>query len=422
MTGEPQPQRQGGLAKMPPLRRTLGAFRLTLYGLGTILGAGIYVLTGEVAGAAGMAAPLAFLAASVVAGFTALSYAELASRIPLSAGEAAFVEHGLQNRWLAACSGWGIAFTGILSAAAITNGFHGYLTQLLPISRIPTITVVVLLMTLVASRGVNMAVGAAVFVTLLEIAGLGLVILLAGHHLSALPDRWTELLPPPEWSSLGGILIGAHIAFFAFIGFEDIVNMAEEVRQPSRNLPRAILLSIGISTLLYFLITTIAVLAVPPDQLAGSSAPFAMILADRGPSVHAMISIISMVAVINGALIQIVMTSRLLYGMANQRLAPRLLRSVHGRTRTPIKATFAAGTTILLLALALPLLSLAKFASTVTLFVFALVNFSLLVLRRREATSPPGKKSNHLTCPPWIPLVGFLLCIIFLTLSFWLSF
>lgn len=419
MTGGTQPQIE--TTTKTTLRRTLGAFRLTLYGLGTILGAGIYVLTGEVAGAAGMAAPLAFLAASVVAGFTALSYAELASRIPRSAGEAAFVEYGLHSRIVAACSGWGVALTGILSAAAITNGFHGYLAELLPVPRIPTITVTALVLTLVAAWGVNTAVGAAVFVTFLEIAGLGLVILLAGNHLSALPDRWMELLPTPEWSSWSGILIGAHIAFFAFIGFEDIVNMAEEVRKPSRTLPLAILLSIGISTLLYFLITTIAILAVPPDQLAESSAPFAVILANQGPSIHAVISIISMVAVINGALIQIVKASRLLYGMANQRLAPHSLGSVHPRTRTPIKATLIAGGTVLILALALPLLSLAKFASTVTLFVFALVNLSLFVLRRREALSAPNDTSNHFSCPRGIPLAGFLLCIIFLALSFWLS-
>ena len=406
----------------PTLHRTLGAFRLTLYGLGTILGAGIYVLTGEVAGAAGMAAPIAFLVAAVIAGVTALSYAELGSRIPRSAGEAAFVEQGLHSRFFAACSGWGVALMGILSAAAITNGFYGYLAELLPVTRIPTVTVTTLVLIIVAAWGVNTAVGAAVAVTVLEIGGLCLIILLAGNHLSALPDRWPELVPAFEMSSLSGILIGAHIAFFAFIGFEDIVNMAEEVHNPRRNLPLAILLSIGIATLLYILIAVIAVLAVPPDRLAESNAPFAVILEDRGSSVHTIISIISMVAVINGGLIQIVMASRLLYGMANQKLAPKSLGSVHPRTRTPIRATIAVGITVLIMALFLPLVSLAKLASTVTLTVFALVNLSLFVLRRREASSPPSDKKDHFICPRWTPLIGFLLCTLFLALTFWLSY
>ena len=408
----------------PTLHRTLGAFRLTLYGLGTILGAGIYVLTGEVAGAAGMVAPFAFLAAAIVAGFTALSYAELSSRIPRSAGEAAFVEKGTGSRLLAACSGWGVAITGILSAAAITNGFHGYLTELLPLSRIPTVAVTSIVLTFIAAWGVNTAVGAAVMVTVLEIGGLGLVIFLAGDHLTDLPERWPELMPSLKLSSLSGIFIGAHIAFFAFIGFEDIVNMAEEVRKPKRNLPLAILISIGIATLIYFLIATIAVLAVPPAQLAESKAPFAVILADRGPFIRTTISLISMVAVINGALIQIVMASRLLYGMANQKLAPAALSRIHPRTRTPVRATIIAGSVVLILALALPLLSLAKLASTVTLAVFALVNISLFILKRREATNPPTSESlkDHFTCPRWIPLLGFLLCILFLALNFWLSF
>ena len=387
----------------PTLHRTLGAFRLTLYGLGTILGAGIYVLTGEVAGAAGMVAPFAFLAAAIVAGFTALSYAELASRIPRSAGEAAFVEKGTGSRLLAACSGWGVAITGILSAAAITNGFHGYLTELLPLSRIPTVAVTSIVLTFIAAWGVNTAVGAAVMVTVLEIGGLGLVIFLAGDHLTDLPERWPELMPSLKLSSLSGIFIGAHIAFFAFIGFEDIVNM-----------PITPVLALA----------TIAVLAVPPPQLAESKAPFAVILADRGPFIHTTISLISMVAVINGALIQIVMASRLLYGMANQKLAPAALSRIHPRTRTPVRATIIAGSVVLILALALPLLSLAKLASTVTLAVFALVNISLFILKRREATNPPTSESlkDHFTCPRWIPLLGFLLCILFLALNFWLSF
>ena len=231
------------------LKRAIGLPLLTLYGLGTILGAGIYVLIGEVAGAAGMAAPSAFLIACVVASLTALSYAELSSRLPKSAGEAAYVDAGFQRPWLSRAVGWAVIATGIVSAATMCRGLVGYLTVFVDIPSFLVIIVVVGALTAIAVWGVTESLWAAAIVTILEIAGLVFVCVVAGDSLGRLPTEWPNLMPSSGASSLAGVFAGAFLAFYAFIGFEDIVNVAEEVRSPATSLPTAIILSLVISAI-----------------------------------------------------------------------------------------------------------------------------------------------------------------------------
>jgi APA family basic amino acid/polyamine antiporter len=383
------------------LKRSLSLPLLTFYGLGTIIGAGIYVLVAKVAGHAGLYAPLAFLLAAALAAFTGLSYAELSARFPKSAGEAVYVQQGLGRQSLSMLVGLLIVTTGVVSAATVANGFVGYLHVFVPIPDALAITLLALALGTLAVWGIEESVMAATLITLVEIGGLLFIVVVGGQSLATLPARLPELVPPADARVWQGILLGAFLAFYAFIGFEDMVNVAEEVRDPTRVLPRAILLALGGSTVLYLLVALVAVLALPPVELAASSAPLADIYLRTTGKPPTVISLISMFAIVNGALIQIVMASRVLYGMSRERWLPAWLGRVHPRTRTPLWATVLVTLVILALALWLPLETLARATSLVILVVFALVNLALLRIKRRDP-HPAGIG----TYPAWVPLAG----------------
>lgn len=394
------------------LRRSLTLPLLTFYGLGTIVGAGIYVLIGAVAGKAGIFAPISFVLAAVIAGFTAFSYAELSSRLPRSAGEAVYMQEAFQRRWLSRLTGWSVVTIGIISSATIANGFVGYLQVFVSIPDWLAITALVLSLGLIAAWGIRESVWLATLITLIELGGLCYVVLMSGDALMTLPSRWPELIPSLDGLVWSGILVGAFLAFYAFIGFEDMVNVAEEVNDAPRTLPRAIILALVVSSSFYLLIALVAVLALPVEQLAASDAPLAAVVASSGHNHSLLISAISIVAVVNGAMIQIIMASRVLYGMGNTQLAPAVLATVHPRTRTPVTATGLVVLLVLTLALWLPLVTLAQLTSMVTLIVFIGVNLALIALKRRGDPA-----SAFINTPPWVPWTGVSLCLIFLILQ-----
>ena len=235
------------------LKRSLSLPLITFYGLGTIIGAGIYVLIGEVAGRAGMYAPFAFLLAAVVAAFSAFAYAELSARYPLSAGEAIYVKEAFHRRWLTIATGWSVVLIGTVSAAALANGFIGYLRLFVRLPNWLAISLLVVGLGLLAAWGISQSVWVATIITLVELGGLLIVLFVARDGLAVLPQRWGELIPPPTADVWTGIALGGFLAFYAFIGFEDMVNVAEEVKNPRRNLPLAIILALCVSTLLYML-------------------------------------------------------------------------------------------------------------------------------------------------------------------------
>ena len=385
------------------LKRGLSLWLLVFYGLGNILGAGIYVLVGKVAGSAGLLAPIAFFVASLVAAFTALTYAELVARYPLSAGEAVYVQKGLRLPALSVAVGLLIVLMGSVSAATIARGFIGYLDILIELPDALAITLLVFVLGATAIWGIVESVSIAALVTLIELLGLGLVLAVAGDNLFTIPDRLPELLPPMDPVIWQGIMLGAFLAFYAFVGFEDMVNVAEEVRNPVRNVPLAILLALGITTLLYAAVSLAAVLTVTPEQLAASDAPLATVYEQATGSKPVVLSIISIFAVVNGALIQIIMSSRILYGMSRQGWLPALFGRVWSTTQTPVAATVAAAGTVLVLALWLPLVTLAKSTSFLVLIVFTLMNLSLLRIKLRD----PHPEGIRLV-PLWIPAGGII--------------
>jgi APA family basic amino acid/polyamine antiporter len=394
------------------LRRALSLPLITFYGLGTILGAGIYVLVGKVAGAAGMYAPLAFLLASAVAAFTAFTYAELVARHPLSAAEAVYIQEGLKRRELTILVGLLIVFSGMVSSATIASGFVGYLRVFVDLPDTLVIVLVVLALGVLAAWGILESVTAAAVATVIEIAGLVLIIAVSWESFAALPDRLPELLPPLDGTVWWGIALGSFLAFYAFIGFEDMVNVAEEVKDPERNMPRAIIIALVGSTILYLLVVTAAVLALPIATLSESEAPLALMFENATGSPPVLIAVISLFAVVNGALIQMIMSSRMLFGMGRAGWLPRVLAQVSGRTRTPLLATAVVTVGVMVFALWLPLVTLAQLTSFAILLVFVLVNLSLIAIKRNQPP-PPGIR----VYPIWVPYGGLLFALALLAFA-----
>jgi len=367
------------------------------------------VLVGKVAGYAGMYALVSFLLASILAGFSAFSYAELSARFPKSAGEAVYIERAFFRRRLSIVVGLLIVLVGVVSTATLVHGFVGYLKVFVDWPDVLVIIAVVALMAAIVVWGIGQSVWVATIMTIAEIAGLLLILWVAREGFVQLPVRSHELLPGWDAGIWTGILLGAFVAFYAFIGFEDIVNVAEEVRQPERNLPRAIIIALVVTTLFYILIAMVSILIVSPQQLASSDAPLAMLYQQVTGQSPMVITFISLASVLNGALIQIIMASRVLYGMGRQGWLPSRLGAVHGVTRTPVVATVLVAGLILLFSLALPLLSLAKLTSFITLTIFSLINLALWRIKRRD-----GAHGVQFIIPLWVPVCGFFSSLAFL--------
>ena len=390
------------------LKRAINLPLLAFYGIGTILGAGIYVLVGKVAGYAGMYTPFAFLLAAVLAGFSAFSYAELSVRFPKSAGEAIYIQEGLHYQPLSVIVGLLIVLIGMTSCATLITGLTGYAREFILLPDFIIIIATILIMGAIVAWGIGESVFIATLMTIIEILGLVIILWVARDGFSALPARIGELAPGMDLVTWGGVLLGSFVAFYAFIGFEDIVNVAEEVKSVERNLPRAIIIALVVTTVFYILVSLVSVLVVTPAQLAASDAPLAFIYQTMTGSDNKLIAVISVVSILNGALIQIVMASRVLYGMSRRKWLPAFFGYVHHRRRTPLKSTVIVTAVILLLALVLPLLSLAKLTSFITLTIFTLINLSLLMIKLRKEQSP------GFSVPIWVPLSGFLLTVSFL--------
>jgi amino acid transporter len=383
------------------LRRSLSLLQVVLYGLGTTIGAGIYLLIGEVAKLSGLATPTAFLVSSVLAAFTALSFGELVSRYPQSAGEAAYIREGFGRRDLATAVGLLVATAGCVSAAAMANGFAGYLAEFIEVPKWICITAFVIVLVGVSVWGVSESVSLAGLITVIEVGGLVVIIWVAGDSLSQLPDRWTELLPVFDSGAWRGIAAASLLSFYAYLGFEDLVNVAEEVKDVRRILPLAIGITLAATTLLYVLLAAVCVLTVTPTELAGSAAPLAFIYERATGSAPTGIAIIGILAVVNGALIQTIMASRILYGLAARGHLPASLARVHARTGTPHYATIVAGALVLVLALWFPLARLAEATAIATLLVFTSVNLALWRIKGRSET-----RAAVFTIPRWVPAVG----------------
>lgn len=372
----------------PRLKRTLTLPLLVFYGVGVTVGAGIFALIGEILGVSGNQAPLAFLVAGFIAGLTGVSYMQLVRQFPRAGGEAIYVTAGLGRRF-GRIAGLGVVATGTISSAVVALAFGGYLKSLVGVPTVIGALGIVAVVALVGCLGVRESVIAAAVVTLVEVGTLVVIAVLG------LPRLWdidivSTVSQSSEGSFAGPILGGAVVAFFAFIGFEDIANMAEETIDPARTAPRAIVWTLAISVVVYVVLACVAVALPNRAEIVNSDAPMATLFTEVSGGGGGVVSTVASLAMTNGILVQIVMASRVLFGMANEDLLPApfaRLGRVDERRQTPALATISVAGAVSLLVLLVPLGRLARLTSLVTLGVFTMVNLALFVLGRRPGSA-----------------------------------
>ena len=386
------------------LRRTLGLPLVTLYGLGNILGAGIYVLVGKVAGFAGSSTTLAFVIAMVTAAVTALSYMELAGRYPVSASVSVYLHRAFGKRWLSTAIGLAMVGGGIASAAALAQGFAGYLNSFIAVPTLVGSVGLLAVLGAIAVKGIGESATTAALLTGLEVLGLVLVIWFGRNAFTHIDVGRLIAVDPAV--GVGGLFAGAFLAFYAVIGFEDMVNVSEEVKNPSRTMPLAILIALLVSTVLYLLVVVVSTTLVSPAELADSEAPLTLVFERSGASHGVLLSLIGMIAAMNGVIVQIIMGSRILYGLAGEGWIHRSFGTVHGSFQTPVTATLVVLAVMITATALLPLVSLARLTSLLVLIIFTLVNAALAVIKRRHRDH-----GGYIDVPTAVPYLGVALCL-----------
>jgi len=391
------------------LPRTLGLTGLTFYGVGMILGAGIYSVIGAAAGTAGDALWLSFALGAVVALLTGLSYAELTTMFPRAGAEFEYVRAALPRwRWPAVLVGVLLIFSGTATTTTVSLAFGGYLRTFVELPPWLVAAALIAAFTALVVVGLRASTWVNIVFTSIEVIGLVLVIGVAVLR--------ADLLEPLGAAIEPGVLPAAALVFFAFLGFEDIANLAEEVREPERTLPRALLLSVLVTATLYVLVALAVVALVPPEQLAASESPLTVAVAGESPLAARLLGAIALFATANTGLISLIAASRMLYGMAGAGDAPPGLGRLHPRRQTPWAAALVVGGLAIAL---LPLGGVAAIASVSSfgaLVAFLAVNGAVVVLRRRTPDARrPFRVPGAVRGVPVIPVVGGLLALLLAT-------
>ena len=359
------------------LRRVLGLFEITLSGIGIILGAGIYALIGEAAGLAGNAVWLSFAISSLVALLTGLAYAELSSMFPRASAEYEYTAQAF-SRFPAFVIGWLIIFSGVIGAATVSLGFAGYFRALTGAPILPAALALAALLAVLIFTGIKQSARVAIAFTLIEAAGLFFVIIVGIPHLGSV-----NYLEMPF--GLSGVFQASALIFFAFIGFEDMVKLSEEAEDPEKNIPRALILAISASIILYILVALCATSVLGWRELSTSSAPFSDIAhAALGRNASLTISVMALFATTNTVLLMLLAASRIVFGMAESSSLPPILASVHPRTKTP----WAAIVLVTAMCMAFIFLQDISFVANVNNFTvfltFMVINAALIRLRYRR--------------------------------------
>jgi len=385
------------------LRRAISGRMLIVFIVGDILGAGIYALVGKLAGLVGGPVWLPIGIGFVVAALTASSYAELVGKYPRAAGAALYTHRAFQRPFVTFIVAFAVMMSGIASASAAAVAFGGNYLQAF-VSAPPMLAALFFLaaITVVNFIGISESIKVNLVLTIIEVSGLVIVLVLGVLglvHGVGEPARALELDAPK--GAFFGIIGATALGFYALIGFEDAVNLAEETEDPHRTFPRALFAGLAVTGTIYFAVSFVAVTLVEPAVLAQSSGPLLEVVHAAGvdfpPRVFAAIALL---AIGNTALINMIMASRLLYGMANEGIVPTAFSRVHARRRTPY---VAIAFTVLISAGLIATGTFRDLADTTVLLllcVFALVNVAVLVLRRRPVEHP------HYKTPTWAPVVG----------------
>lgn len=394
------------------LRRGIGGPLLFAFILGDVLGAGIYALMGVLSERVGgmLWAPL--LAALLLALLTAGSYAELVTKYPRAGGAAVFAERAFKNRLVSFLIGFSMLAAGVTSAAGLSIAFAGeYLSTFVDLPVIPVAIVFLAVVAALNARGIRESLGANVVMTVIEVSGLVIVVVVVGVLLGGGGGDVARVAQPPEGTGVAAaMLAGAIIAYYSFVGFETSANMIEEVKEPSKVYPRALFAALGTAGLVYVLVGLASSIALPPEELAASSGPLLAVVEASGVGVPSwLFSLIALIAVANGALLTMIMASRLTYGMAEQGLLPRVLSRVLPNRRTPWVAILTTTVVAMLLTLVGDLSLLAETVVLLLLFVFLSANVSVLVLRRDRV------EHAHFRVWTFVPVLGIASCLLLLS-------
>lgn len=394
---------------MPKLKREIGLFEVTMYGIGVILGAGIYVLLGKAAGVAGNSVWISFVISAVIALFTGLSYAELSSMFPKSAAEYIYTKKAFGNRTFSFLIGWISIFAMVVAGAAVALGFAGYASVIFGVPIVAAAIGLIILTSLINFWGMKESATLNIIFTSIEMFGLLMVIFFAFPHLGEV----NLLEMPAGWA---GVFTAATLIFFAYLGFEDLVNISEETKNPRKNIPLGLLISVVVTSIIYILVSMSAVTLMDWQALGASKAPLADTLSTVAPWASGLLSYIALFATGGTVLFLLVAASRKLYGMAEEHEFSKKLCLLHPKTKTP---WVAIGVTALA-AIGFATLGDIKVVAELTDFaaftLFAAVNLSVIVLRFMQPKYPRkffiplsiGKM-------PVIPLLGLLFCFYLLT-------
>ncbi len=393
------------------LRRAVTGKLLFLFILGDVLGAGVYALAGSVAAEVGGAIWVPLLVALLLALLTAASYAELATKYPRAGGSAVYAERAFRQPVVAFLVGFCMLAAGVTSAAGLALAFAGdYLGVFLDVPAAPAALVFLLLVALLNARGIKESLGANVVMTLVEVSGLVLAVVLGALVLArgdGDPGRTVEFAPGVAPAT--AVLAGALLAYYSFVGFETSANLVEEVRDVRRVYPRALFGALLAAGAVYVLVGLAASVVLSPDELAASSGPLLEVVraADAGVP-DRLFSAVALIAVANGALLTMIMASRMAYGMAEQRLLPAVLGRVLPNRRTPWVAIAVTTAVAMGLSLVGDLTTLASTVVLLLLFVFLSTNTAVLVLRRDRV------EAEHFRAPTVLPVLGIASCLLLL--------
>lgn len=384
--------------------------QVAAYGIGNIIGAGIYVLVGDASGLAGNAVWFAFLVGAIVALFTGLTYAELASMYPRAASEYVYLGKAYGNRLIAFITEWMMLITEIVASAAVSIGFAGYLSNATGLPILPMAAVLLVALSAVALFGVKASLGLNTVLSLVAVGGLVFVVFAGLGRLGTVPYTSSP-------SGIPGILGASALVFFAYIGFDNMANLSEETKRPEKTIPRGLLIAVAISTALYIAVGLVAVSLVPWQRLSVSDAPLALAASiTLGPTAYDILTVAALFTTLNTVLVLLIVSSRIIYGMAEEGALPKPLGKLSGKTRVPYVASFL----VLFLALAiLPLGSVdavAKITSFGSLLTFALVNLALLHLRRvAPHVSRPFRAPLNIGWISVTAVLGLSSCLMLLT-------
>ena len=386
----------------------MGLFQLTMYGVGLTLGAGIYVLIGEASGFAGNAMWISFGLGAIVAMFAGLSYSELAVLFPKAAAEYVFVKNALKSEFVGFLVGWLTAITSMIVGATVALGFGGYFAQFFDVPIIVSAILLLAVLSLVNFIGIKQSAWMNTVFALVTIAGLGIIIFL-GFTFEV--GESVDYFDSPN--GMTGIMLAFVLIFFAFIGFEDMANVAEEVKRPKKTLPRAIILSVLITVIIYLLVSLSSVRILHWEELSQSTAPLADVAAKGlGLEGGIALSIIALFATASTVLITLVAGARILYGMAKDGSLPSFFGTIHSRTGTPwiaVIGIFATSVTFALIGDIVIVANIVVFAIVVT---FAMVNLSVILLRYVQPDlERPFKVPLNIGKFPILPLFGFVMTV-----------